>query len=119
MPYAVEFPIATSDHPPPPNLYRALYANLLRWMDAAYPGLGDVIHGRLVRKPFTLSALRQDRDGDWRFRLYSLFLRAAGSRATRYNLNFSHPLAPKQLQRIGGLSGQGIESKPPRLTNEV
>ena len=32
-------------------------------------------------------------------------------------LNFSHPLTPKQLQRIGELIGQRIESKPPPLTN--
>ncbi len=69
MPYAVEFPIADSDQPPPPNLYRALYANLLRWMGAAYPGLGDVIHDRPVRKPFTLSALEKGRDGTWRWRV--------------------------------------------------
>ena len=69
MPYAVEFPIASGDHPPPANLYRALYANLMRWMGAAYPGLGDVIHDRPVRKPFTLSALEKGRDGDWRWRV--------------------------------------------------
>ena len=34
-------------------------------------------------------------------------------------LNFSHPLTPKQLQRIGELIGQGVESKPPHLTNEA
>ncbi len=69
MPYAIEFPIAGGDQPPPPNLYRTLYANLMRWMGAAYPGLGDVIHDRPVRKPFTLSALEKGRDGDWRWRV--------------------------------------------------
>lgn len=69
MPYAVEFPVAGGGHPPPPNLYRALYANLLWWMGAAYPGLGEVIHGRPVRKPFTLSGLKQNRNGDWRWRV--------------------------------------------------
>ena len=69
MPCIAEFPIASGDQPPPPNLYRALYANLMRWMGAAYPGLGDVIHDRPVRKPFTLSALEKGRDGDWRWRV--------------------------------------------------
>ena len=69
MPYIIEFPITGGDHPPLPNLYRALYANLMRLMGAAYPGLGDVIHDRPVRKPFTLSALKRNRDGDYRWRV--------------------------------------------------
>lgn len=68
MPCIVDFPIDSHDRPLP-KLYRALYSNLLKWMDAAYPGLGDFIHDRPVRKPFTISALTQDRDGQWRWRV--------------------------------------------------
>ena len=69
MPYIAEFPIAGSDCPPPPNLYRALYANLLQWMEATYPGLGDVIHNRPVRKPFTVSGLEKSHGGDYCWRV--------------------------------------------------
>jgi CRISPR-associated endoribonuclease Cas6 len=69
MPYAIDLPIGETGQAPSPKLYRALYSNLLKWMDAAYPGLGDVIHDRPVRKPFTISALTQDRDGQWRWRV--------------------------------------------------
>jgi CRISPR-associated endoribonuclease Cas6 len=64
MPYAVSFSIATSDQPPPPNLYRALHANLLRWIGAVDADLAAAIHDRPVRKPFTISALERDRNGD-------------------------------------------------------
>jgi len=68
MPYAIEFPIA-GEQPPPLNLYRALYANLLRWIAAVDSDLATALHDRPVRKPFTLSALRQGRDGDYRWRV--------------------------------------------------
>ncbi len=69
MPYAIKFPVTGGDHPPPPDLYRALHANLLRWMDAAYPGLGNVVHNRPVRKPFTISALERGRNGEHHWRV--------------------------------------------------
>lgn len=69
MPYIVDLPIAARHPSPPPKLYRALYANLLGWMEAAYPGLGDVVHDRPVRKPFTISGLTQDRRGEWHWRV--------------------------------------------------
>ena len=69
MPYTLDFPIPPGDHPLPPNLYRALHANLLRWIGEADPELADAIHDRPVRKPFTISPLRRGRDGGWRWRV--------------------------------------------------
>jgi len=57
VPYAIEFPVGASDRPPPPsNLYRALYANLLEWIGAANPDLVEGLQERPARKPFTISA---------------------------------------------------------------
>ena len=68
MPYAIDLPIGGDD--PPARLYRGLYANLLRWVDAADPALAAALHDRPVRKPFTISAIRRDRrSDDWRWRV--------------------------------------------------
>ena len=69
MPYAVGFPIAGGDQPPPPNLYRAMHANLLRWISEADPGLAAALHDRPVRKPFTISPPERGHNGDWRWRV--------------------------------------------------
>lgn len=69
MPYDIEFPVGDADHPPPPRRYRALYANLMKWFDAADAEVAEALHERPVRKPFTISALRQNRDGEWRWRV--------------------------------------------------
>jgi len=68
VPYAVDFPIGGND-PPPTDPYRALYANLLRWIGEADLDLVATLHDRPVRKPFTLSAMEQARDGNWRWRV--------------------------------------------------
>jgi CRISPR-associated endoribonuclease Cas6 len=68
MPYTLTLPILCADHPLP-NLHRALYANLLRWIGEAEPELAAAVHDRPVRKPFTLSPLHQARDGDWHWRV--------------------------------------------------
>ena len=68
MPCAVEFPIGDGKRPPP-NLYRALYANLLQWITAANADVTEAFHNRPVRKPFTISALRRGCDGDWYWRV--------------------------------------------------
>lgn len=69
MPYTIDLPIAGGEQDPPPNLYRALYANLLRWIGTADPGLAEALHDRPVLKPFTLSSLEQDHDGNYRWRV--------------------------------------------------
>jgi CRISPR-associated endoribonuclease Cas6 len=69
MPYIIEFPIANGDRPPPSALYRALHANLLAWIGAADAGLATALHDRPVRKPYTISALEQGRNGAWRWRV--------------------------------------------------
>jgi CRISPR-associated endoribonuclease Cas6 len=69
MPYAIDFPIGETEQAPPPRLYRALYANLLTWFDVADAELAHALHERPVRKPFTISALNRDRDGQWRWRV--------------------------------------------------
>lgn len=70
MPYILDLPIGnTNQDPPPSRLYRALHANLLKWIDIANPDLAKSLHERPVRKPFTISALNQDRDGAWRWRV--------------------------------------------------
>jgi CRISPR-associated endoribonuclease Cas6 len=69
MPYTIEFPIASGDRPPPPNLYRALHANLLGWMNAADSNLAAAVHDRPVRKPFTVSPLARGRGNDWSWRV--------------------------------------------------
>lgn len=69
MPYDIEFPIGNTKHPPPPRLYRALHANLLKWFDAADAELAKALHERPVRKPFTISALKKSQDGEWCWRV--------------------------------------------------
>lgn len=69
MPYAIEFPIVGGEQDPPLNLYCALYANLLQWITAADADVAEALHNRPVRKPFTVSALRRGRDGDWYWRV--------------------------------------------------
>jgi CRISPR-associated endoribonuclease Cas6 len=69
MPYILDFPIGNTNQDPRPRLYRALHANLLKWFDAADSDLAESLHERPVRKPFTVSALNQDRDSTWRWRL--------------------------------------------------
>jgi CRISPR-associated endoribonuclease Cas6 len=69
MPYDIEFPIGDTHNPPPPRLHRALYANLMKWLQAADADLAEAVHNRPVRKPFTISALRQNRDGEWHWRV--------------------------------------------------
>lgn len=69
MPYNIELPIGNTKRPPPPRLYRALYANLLKLFDAADAELAEALHERPVRKPFTISALNQDSEGQWRWRV--------------------------------------------------
>jgi CRISPR-associated endoribonuclease Cas6 len=69
MPYAIDLPIGETGQAPAPRLYRALYANLLQWFDAADPTLAEALHDRPVRKPFTISALHRDPDGRWRWRV--------------------------------------------------
>lgn len=65
MPYAVDFPILGGNGRQPPQLFRALHANLLRWVGAADPDLASAVHGRPVRKAFTISGLRDDKEGNW------------------------------------------------------
>lgn len=69
MPYAIDFPIGNTDHPPPSRLYGALYANLIKWFEASDAELAKTLHERPACKPFTISALTQDRDGRWRWRV--------------------------------------------------
>lgn len=69
MPYTIELSVSGGNHSPPLDLYRALYANLLEWIGAANPDLVEGLQGRPARKPFTISALNQDRDGEWRWRV--------------------------------------------------
>lgn len=57
------------DGQPPRNVYRALHANLLRWIDAAAPELAAEVHDRPVRKPFTVSPLTAGRNGGWECRV--------------------------------------------------
>lgn len=68
MPYAVDFPLGNGGRLPR-NVYRALHANLLRWIDAVAPTVAEEIHDRPVRKPFTVAPLRADRDSAWRWRV--------------------------------------------------
>ncbi len=69
MPYTLNLPIGGGDHPPPTNLYRAMYANLLQWIGAVDADLAAALHDRPVRKPFTTSALERGRNGDCRWRV--------------------------------------------------
>lgn len=68
MPYSIDFRIAGRGEPPR-DVYRALHANLLRWIAAVDAGTAAAIHDRPVRKPFTVSALQSHRDGLWRWRV--------------------------------------------------
>jgi len=56
MPHILHIPLQ-AERPPPRNVYRALHANLLRWIAAVDPALAAEIHDRPVRKAFTVSAL--------------------------------------------------------------
>ena len=69
MSYTLDLPIPPAASSPPPKLYRALHANLLRWIGEADPGLATAVHDRPVCNPFTISPLRRARDGDWHWRV--------------------------------------------------
>ena len=68
MPYAITFPIEGRGKPPR-NVYRTLYANLLKWVGAAASDLATALHDRPVRKPFTVSPFRMVREGQWEWRV--------------------------------------------------
>ncbi len=69
MPYAIDLPIAGREKPPM-HAYRALHANLLKWIAAADPEMAAAVHDRPVRKPFTVSALMAEGEtGDWHWRV--------------------------------------------------
>jgi CRISPR-associated endoribonuclease Cas6 len=92
LPYAITFPIE-GEGPPPQDVYRILYANLLTWVDAASPELAQALHDRPARKPFTVSALRARKAGGWRWRVTLLEddlwapLREGGTRVGALDLN--------------------------------
>jgi CRISPR-associated endoribonuclease Cas6 len=64
MPHLVTLPLQWEDKAPPPELHRALHANLYAWFAAADLDLADGLHRQSVRKPFTLSPLiRRGKNG--------------------------------------------------------
>lgn len=68
MPTILELPIEGQGEPPC-NVYRALHANLLRWIGAIDPEISTTVHDRPVRKPFTTSGLERADAETWRWRV--------------------------------------------------
>lgn len=67
MPTLLEIPVLGKGMPPR-NVYRALHANVLRWLSAAAPEFGAAVHDRPIRKPFAISGLWGER-GYWWWRV--------------------------------------------------
>lgn len=64
MPTLLEIPLG-GQIDPPRHAYRALYANLMRWLSIADPALASAVHERPARKPFTISGMYRKRDAWW------------------------------------------------------
>ena len=68
MPYAIDFAIAGRGEPPR-DVYRALHANLLKWIAAGDSEIATAIHDRPALKPFTVAPLTGDQGQGWRWRI--------------------------------------------------